>query len=122
MSGECYHYFRRQDQYLQECRTIYIIYLPNLILGIGRFLCIGSLPQWLYKDKFMIFGPQRRCRAYIFPRLNFIWSIDPYLKLAPYGIETQGAFDAYSWYIIWIYVDISSCTAVSGPLTVVGYS
>ncbi|KAL6229678.1 hypothetical protein BDW75DRAFT_235014 [Aspergillus navahoensis] len=27
---------------------------------------------------------------------NFIWSIDGYLKLAPYGIEIYAAIDAYS--------------------------
>ncbi|KAL4972933.1 hypothetical protein BDW66DRAFT_169115 [Aspergillus desertorum] len=36
-----------------------------------------------------------------------------YLKLAPYGIEIYAAVDAYSRYIIWIYIGISSRTAVS---------
>ncbi|KAL3475663.1 hypothetical protein BJX99DRAFT_271041 [Aspergillus californicus] len=36
-----------------------------------------------------------------------------YLKLAPYGIEIYAAIDAYSRYIIWIYVGISARTAVS---------
>jgi hypothetical protein len=56
---------------------------------------------------------QRHQGAYITPGPNFIWSIDGYLKLAPYGIEIYAAIDAYSRYIIWIYVGISSCTAVS---------
>jgi hypothetical protein len=39
--------------------------------------------------------------------------MDGYLKLASYGIEIYAAIDAYSRYIIWIYVGISSRTAVS---------
>jgi hypothetical protein len=35
------------------------------------------------------------------------------LKLAQYGIEIYASIDAYSRYIIWIYVGISSRTAVS---------
>ncbi|KAL4956709.1 hypothetical protein BDW69DRAFT_70105, partial [Aspergillus filifer] len=56
---------------------------------------------------------QRHRGAYIVPGPNFIWSIDGYLKLAPYGIEIYAAIDAYSRYIIWVYVGISSRTAVS---------
>ncbi|OJJ07710.1 hypothetical protein ASPVEDRAFT_46950 [Aspergillus versicolor CBS 583.65] len=56
---------------------------------------------------------QRHRGAYFTPGPNFIWSIDGYLKLAPYGIEIYAAIDAYSRYIIWIYVGISSRTAVS---------
>ncbi|KAL4933488.1 uncharacterized protein BDV17DRAFT_252101, partial [Aspergillus undulatus] len=56
---------------------------------------------------------QRHRGAYIVPGPNFIWSIDGYLKLAPYGIEIYAAIDAYSRYVIWIYVGISSRTAVS---------
>jgi hypothetical protein len=50
---------------------------------------------------------------YIVPGPNFLWSVDGYCKLAPYGIEVYGAIDAYSRYIIWIYVGISGRTAIS---------
>ncbi|KAL4789390.1 hypothetical protein BDV19DRAFT_397054 [Aspergillus venezuelensis] len=56
---------------------------------------------------------QRHRGTYIVPGPNFIWSIDGYLKLAPYGIEIYAAIDAYSRYIIWVYVGVSSRTAVS---------
>ncbi|KAL4766702.1 hypothetical protein BDW60DRAFT_221101 [Aspergillus nidulans var. acristatus] len=36
-----------------------------------------------------------------------------YLKLASYGIEVYAAIDAYSRYILWIYIGISTRTAVS---------
>jgi hypothetical protein len=39
--------------------------------------------------------------------------MDGYLKLAPYGFEIYAAIDAYSRYIIWVYVGISSRTTVS---------
>ena len=35
------------------------------------------------------------------------------MKLQPYGIEVYAAIDAYSRYIIWIYVGISARTQVS---------
>ena len=35
------------------------------------------------------------------------------MKLQPYGIEVYAAIDAYSRYIIWIYVGISACMQVS---------
>ncbi|KAL4864173.1 hypothetical protein BDV12DRAFT_205896 [Aspergillus spectabilis] len=54
--------------------------------------------------------------AYIVPGPNFIWLIDGYLKLAPYGIEVYAAIDAYSRYIIWIYIGISSRTAITEQL------
>lgn len=56
---------------------------------------------------------QRHRGAYVVPGPNYIWSMDGYLKLVSYGIEVYAAIDAYSRYIIWIYVGISSRTAVS---------
>ncbi|KAL6229002.1 hypothetical protein BDW75DRAFT_117457 [Aspergillus navahoensis] len=56
---------------------------------------------------------QRHRGAYIVPGPDFIWSIDGYLKLVSYGFEIYAAIDAYSRYIIWIYVGTSSRTAVS---------
>ncbi|PTU22632.1 hypothetical protein P175DRAFT_0507447 [Aspergillus ochraceoroseus IBT 24754] len=47
--------------------------------------------------------PEAIERQYIIPGPNFIWSVDGYLKLEPYGIEIYAAMDAYSRYIIWIY-------------------
>lgn len=42
-----------------------------------------------------------------------MWSLDSYLKLAPYGIKFYAAIDAYSRYIVWIYIGITSRTAIS---------
>ena len=60
-----------------------------------------------YKDM------QRRRGKYTVPGPDFIWSIDGYMKLEPCGIEIYAGIDAYSRYIIWIYVGISARTAVS---------
>jgi hypothetical protein len=35
------------------------------------------------------------------------------MKLTPYGIEIYAAIDAYSRYVVWIYVGVSGMTAVS---------
>lgn len=56
---------------------------------------------------------QRHRGEFIVPGPNYAWSIDGHMKLAPYGIEIYAAIDAYSRYIIWIYVGISGLTAVS---------
>ena len=56
---------------------------------------------------------QRHRGQYIVPGPNFIWSVDGYQKLAPVGIEVYAGIDAYSRYVVWIYVGISSRTAVS---------
>ena len=56
---------------------------------------------------------QRQRGEYIVPGPNYIWSIDGYDKLAPYGIEIYAGIDAYSRYMIWIYIGISNRTAVS---------
>ncbi|KAL4965070.1 uncharacterized protein BDV14DRAFT_189871 [Aspergillus stella-maris] len=76
------------------------------LFSMYRDLAPGAAQRRLY-------DLQRHRGAYIVPGPNFIWSIDGCLKLAPYGIEIYAAIDAYSRYIIWVYVGISSRTAVS---------
>jgi len=56
---------------------------------------------------------QRHRGEYIVPGPNFLWSIDGYCKLDLFGFEIYGAIDAYSRYIVWIYVGVSGHTAVS---------
>ncbi|KAE8378784.1 hypothetical protein BDV26DRAFT_291905 [Aspergillus bertholletiae] len=56
---------------------------------------------------------QRLRGEYIIPGPNYLWSINGYRKLQPWGIEVYAAIDAYSRYIVWIYVGVSTCTAVN---------
>jgi hypothetical protein len=56
---------------------------------------------------------QRQRGAFITPGPNHVWSIDGYDKLKPYGVEIYACIDAYSRYILWIYVGISNSTAIS---------
>lgn len=56
---------------------------------------------------------QRDRGAYIVPGPNFVWSIDGHLKLEAFGFEIYAGVDAYSRYIIWVYVGITARTAVS---------
>jgi hypothetical protein len=55
---------------------------------------------------------QRHRGQYIVPGPNFIWSIDGYDKLKPYGIEIYACIDGYSRYVVWIYIGNSNSTAV----------
>ena len=56
---------------------------------------------------------QRHRGEYLVPGPNFVWSIDGYCKLRPYGVEIYACINAYSRYIVWIYIGISASTAVS---------
>lgn len=56
---------------------------------------------------------QRHRGEYIVPGPNFVWSVDGYCKLRPYGVEIYACIDAYSRYIVWVYIGISASTAVS---------
>ncbi|KAL4872283.1 hypothetical protein BDV12DRAFT_183231 [Aspergillus spectabilis] len=89
-------YFRSQGFLIGRDR-LYSLYQELAPTAVRRRLC----------------DLQHHHGAYIVPGPNFIWSIDGYLKLAPYGIEIYAAIDAYSRYIIWVYVGVSACTAVS---------
>jgi hypothetical protein len=56
---------------------------------------------------------QRHRKEYVVPGPNYLWSIDGHCKLDFFGIEIYAAIDSYSRYITWIYVGISSHTAIS---------
>ena len=49
-----------------------------------------------------------RRRRYVVPGPNFIWHIDGYDKLKPYGFCVHGAIDGYSRRILWLEVGPSS--------------
>ena len=44
---------------------------------------------------------------------NYVWSVDGHSKLDYVGIQIYACIDAYSRYIVWIYVGVSAYTAVS---------
>jgi hypothetical protein len=56
---------------------------------------------------------QRHRGQFIVPGPNWLWSIDGYDKLKPYGIEIYACIDAYSRYIVWLYIGISNATQQS---------
>ena len=56
---------------------------------------------------------QHKQQAYVVSDSNFVWSIDDYMKLESYDIEIYADIDAYSCYIIWIYVRIMTHTVIS---------
>jgi hypothetical protein len=51
---------------------------------------------------------QRHREEYIVPSPDYIWSLDGHDKLSNWGIEIYAAIDAYSRFIVWIYVGISN--------------
>jgi hypothetical protein len=45
---------------------------------------------------------------YIIPGPDYIWSIDRYNKLPPFGINIYIYINTYSRAIIWVYIGISN--------------
>jgi hypothetical protein len=56
---------------------------------------------------------QRHREEFIVPGPDYIWSLDGHDKLSDWGIEIYAAIDAYSRFIVWIYVGISNRTEQS---------
>lgn len=50
-------------------------------------------------------------RDFAVPGPDWIWSVDGYDKLKPWGFEIYAAIDAYSRYITWFYCGFSASTA-----------
>ena len=50
---------------------------------------------------------------YIVSDFNFIWLINDYCKLNMFEFKIYKIIDAYSQYIVWIYVEISSHISIS---------
>ena len=49
-----------------------------------------------------------RRRTYVNPGPNFVWHIDGYDKLKPYGFAIHGAIDGFSRRILWIEVGVTN--------------
>ena len=45
---------------------------------------------------------------YINPGPNFLWHVDSYDKLKPYGICINGAVDGFSRMVIWLHANTTS--------------
>ncbi|KAE8334194.1 hypothetical protein BDV24DRAFT_156997 [Aspergillus arachidicola] len=91
------------------------------IQGFGRRLLYQHMHRLFqayrttFPDRIFARCHQLQCKRgeYIVPGPNYIWSVDGYMKLEPYGIEIYAGIDAYSRYIIWIYCGITARTALS---------
>ena len=53
----------------------------------------------------------RRRGGWTCPGPNYQWCIDGYCKLAQYGFSVYGGIDAYSRFVVWLYVGVSANTA-----------
>ncbi len=82
--------------------THYSIQLYNLI----KILNSDDVVQWKY-------DLQWTQDEYIVSDLNFIWSINDYCKLNMFEFKIYKIIDAYFWYIVWIYVEISFYISIS---------
>lgn len=56
---------------------------------------------------------QRRRGEYITRGPDWVWSIDAHCKFERFDIQIYAAIDAFSRFIIWIYVGVSSRTMIS---------
>jgi len=58
-----------------------------------------------------------RRRRYQNPGPNYVWHVDGYDKLAPYGIYIHGCVDGFSRYLIWLKANYTN----KNPNVVAGY-
>ncbi len=82
--------------------THYSIQLYDLI----KILNSDDVAQWRY-------DLQRTRDEYIVSDFNFIWSINDYCKLNMFEFKIYKIIDAYSQYIVWIYVEILSHISIN---------
>ncbi|XP_077864797.1 uncharacterized protein LOC144350485 [Saccoglossus kowalevskii] len=121
---------------LKRRKTITLPDIENIIAAIETELqssgkCIGYKAMWkrlklkyglmvnrdLVLDLLNILDPEgieRRTkhrllrRKYVVPGPNFIWHIDGYDKLKPFGFAVHGAIDGYSRKLLWLEVSSSN--------------
>ena len=113
-------YFWCHEHNFSQCVAAYDCYINcyNFFLLIFHF----DSRDWLFAAV-QILNPdgvswwlcdlQWHWKEYIVPEPNYLWSIDGHVKLKAWGIEIYAAVDAYSWNVVWNYVEITACTAVS---------
>jgi hypothetical protein len=103
-------------------RTIGFIATQYEILIIQLFLILTFLRASIFNivKELDPIGLQRctndmQCHyeEFIVPSPDYIWSLDGHDKLLDWGIEIYAAIDAYSRFIIWIYVGVSNRTEQS---------
>lgn len=56
-------------------------------------------------------------RRYASPGPNFVWHVDSYDKLKPYGIAINGCVDGYSRFVVWL----EASTTNSDPKVIASY-
>ncbi|KAJ5900321.1 uncharacterized protein N7473_004391 [Penicillium subrubescens] len=91
------HTYLRQKGYVFPCNRVFSIYRDERPDALRR----------------RTLDLQRQRQAYRSPGPNHVWHMDGYMKLSGYGIEIYAAIDGFSRYILWIYVGISTRTAIS---------
>ena len=62
-------------------------------------LCLKTIdPEGVKRRK----APKLKRRVYVYQRPNFIWHIDGYDKLSPFGFPIYGAIDGFCRKILWL--------------------
>ena len=62
-------------------------------------------------------GRRLRRRSYSVPGPNYVWHMDSYDKLTPFGIGVNGCIDGFSRYIIWMEANSTN----SNPCVIAAY-
>ncbi|KAG6319636.1 hypothetical protein E4U44_006908 [Claviceps purpurea] len=91
------HYVRQHAQVLVPRNPIYNIYrvlFPDVVQS-------RSPGNFTFRGNFRVSGP------------NFFWCLDGYEKLSQFGFQVYACIDAYSRFVVWLYVGRSATTALS---------
>ncbi|KAG6171952.1 hypothetical protein E4U51_008021 [Claviceps purpurea] len=92
-----YNYVRQKCQVLVSQNRLYDYYRSRYPGEVAS----RTPGHFKYRKDFYVPGP------------NFLWCLDGYEKLKAYGFQVYACIDAYSRFVIWIYVGRSATTALS---------
>ena len=120
--------FKRRTPCTDEVFTSAIVHIQKELKESGQMLGYKAMWKRLQEKGFVIArdtvraillqldgegvrerGRRRlRRRQYINPGPNFVWHVDGYDKLKPYGFAIHGAIDGYSRRVLWIEVGVTN--------------
>jgi hypothetical protein len=106
------HFKRLGCQLSRYSNALIIIYSSLIFIRDTLFSVVRALdPVGVERRTFRLYQQPRG--EYIVPGPNYIWSLDGHDKLKHWGIEIYGAIDAYSRYLVWVYVGVSNKATTS---------
>ncbi|XP_034552285.1 uncharacterized protein LOC117821856 [Notolabrus celidotus] len=84
----------------ERCRSAGLRVTRNLVYEVQSVLD----PEGIVRRR----GRRLRRRHYSVPGPNYLWHMDSYDKLTPFGIGVNGCIDGFSRYIVWMHANFTN--------------